>query len=81
MLIAASPCGHERHTLSGEYIDKALLASGHRAQLFKRACDNVGSNIVLAWNKYKAIQCLDHLSVKIFTAELQCRQAFARFKC
>ena len=33
----------------------------------------LGSNIVLAWNKYKAIPCLAHLSVKIFTAELQCR--------
>ena len=71
MLIAASPCGHERHT--GKYIDKTLHASEHKAQLFKRVYDNAGSHIELAWDKDKAIQCLDHtleLSVKMFTNEL-----------
>ena len=45
MLIAASPCGHERHT--GEYIDETLHASGNKAQLFKHVYDNAGRHIEL----------------------------------
>ena len=59
VLLAASPCGHERHT--GEYIEAqttTLLArvsiESTSNSVFKRVRDN-GSNMVLAWDKDGAI--------------------------
>eukprot|EP00731_Ephydatia_muelleri_P001936 Em0001g1936a len=64
VLLAASPCGHERHT--GEYIEaqtKTLLArigiEYTPECVFKRVCDN-GSIMVLAWDKDGAVPCFDH---------------------
>eukprot|EP00731_Ephydatia_muelleri_P000693 Em0001g693a len=77
VLLAASPCGHERHT--GEYIDidaqtTTLLATVTISDsVIKRVHDN-DSNMVLAWDKDGAIPCFDHtleLSVKRFTDELE----------
>eukprot|EP00731_Ephydatia_muelleri_P000746 Em0001g746a len=78
VLLAASPCGHERHT--GEYIEaqtKTLLARVGIEYtpecVFKRVRDN-GSNMVLAWDKDGAVPCFDHtleLSVKKFADELE----------
>ena len=75
VLLAASPCGHERHT--GEYIDAqttTLLATVTISDsVIKRVHDN-DSNMVLAWDKDGAIPCFDHtleLSVKKFTDELE----------
>ena len=78
MLLAASPCGHERHT--GEYIEAQTTTFVVRVgtestsdSVFKHVRDN-GSNMMLAWDKDGAIPCFDptlELSVKKFIYELQ----------
>ena len=54
VLLAASPCGHERHT--GEYIEAqtTTLLESTSNSVIKRVRDN-GSNMVLAWDKDGAI--------------------------